>query len=42
MGHSHAIYNPSDHPVEFMNINLTAVKEKYDAFDLGCATARHR
>lgn len=19
MGHSHAIYNPSDHPVEFMN-----------------------
>jgi mannose-6-phosphate isomerase-like protein (cupin superfamily) len=37
MGHSHAIYNPSDHPVEFMNINVTAVKGKYDAFDLGDA-----
>jgi mannose-6-phosphate isomerase-like protein (cupin superfamily) len=34
MGHSHAIYNPSDHPVEFMNINVTAVKGKYDAFNL--------
>jgi mannose-6-phosphate isomerase-like protein (cupin superfamily) len=37
MGHSHAIYNPSDHPVEFMNINVTAVKGKYDNFDLGDA-----
>ena len=37
MGHSHAIYNPTDHPVEFMNINVTAVKEKYDAFNLGDA-----
>jgi mannose-6-phosphate isomerase-like protein (cupin superfamily) len=35
MGHSHAIYNPSDKPVEFMNINVTAVKGKYDAFNLG-------
>ena len=34
MGHSHAIYNPSDHPVEFMNINISAVKGKYDAFNL--------
>jgi mannose-6-phosphate isomerase-like protein (cupin superfamily) len=34
MGHSHAIYNPSDHPVEFMNINVTAIKGKYDAFNL--------
>jgi mannose-6-phosphate isomerase-like protein (cupin superfamily) len=34
MGHSHAIYNPSDRPVEFMNINVTAVKGKYDAFNL--------
>jgi mannose-6-phosphate isomerase-like protein (cupin superfamily) len=34
MGHSHAIYNPSDKPVEFMNINVTAVKNKYDAFNL--------
>jgi len=37
MGHSHAIYNPSDHPFEFMNINVTAEKGKYDAFDLGDA-----
>jgi mannose-6-phosphate isomerase-like protein (cupin superfamily) len=36
MGHSHAIYNPSsDRAVEFMNINVTAVKNRYDAFDLG-------
>jgi mannose-6-phosphate isomerase-like protein (cupin superfamily) len=34
MGHSHAIYNPSDHPVEFMNINVTSVKGHYDAFNL--------
>jgi mannose-6-phosphate isomerase-like protein (cupin superfamily) len=34
MGHSHAIYNPSDRPVEFMNINVSAVKKEYDAFDL--------
>src|SRR5579863_2265975 len=34
MGSSHAIYNPSDHPVEFMNINVTEVKGKYDAFNL--------
>jgi hypothetical protein len=33
-GHSHAIYNPSDHPVEFMNINVAEVKNKYDAFNL--------
>jgi mannose-6-phosphate isomerase-like protein (cupin superfamily) len=37
MGHSHAIFNPSDHPVEFMNINVTAVKGKYDNFDLSDA-----
>jgi mannose-6-phosphate isomerase-like protein (cupin superfamily) len=37
LGHSHAIYNPSDHPVEFMNINVTAVKGVYDAFNLGDA-----
>src|ERR1700683_2498225 len=34
MGHPHGIYNPSNHPVEFMNINVTAVKGKYDAFNL--------
>lgn len=35
MGHSHAIYNPGPEPVEFMNINVAAVKGRYDAFDLG-------
>ena len=34
MGHSHAIYNASDKPVEWMNINVTALKGSYDAFDL--------
>ena len=34
MGHSHAIYNPSNKPVEFMNINVAAVKGHYDAFNL--------
>jgi len=34
MGHSHAIYNATDKPVEWMNINVTAFKGIYDAFDL--------
>jgi mannose-6-phosphate isomerase-like protein (cupin superfamily) len=34
MGQSHAIYNPGNTPVEFMNINVSAVKGRYDAFDL--------
>lgn len=34
MGHSHAIYNASNRPVQWMNINVSAVKGKYDAFDL--------
>src|SRR4029434_7328407 len=34
MGHSHAIYNPTDKPVEWMNINVTAFRGVYDAFDL--------
>jgi mannose-6-phosphate isomerase-like protein (cupin superfamily) len=34
MGHSHGIYNPSDKPVEFMNINVAAIKGHYDAFNL--------
>jgi mannose-6-phosphate isomerase-like protein (cupin superfamily) len=34
MGHSHAIYNASDKPVEWMNINVSAVKGAYDNFDL--------
>ena len=35
MGHSHAIYNASDKPVEWMNINVSAAKGAYDNFDLG-------
>ena len=35
MGHSHAIYNPTDRPVQWMNINVSAMKATYDAFDLG-------
>ena len=31
----HAIYNPSDKPVEWMNINVSALKGTYDAFNLG-------
>jgi mannose-6-phosphate isomerase-like protein (cupin superfamily) len=34
MGHSHAIYNATDKPVQWMNINVSAVKDRYDAFDL--------
>lgn len=35
MGHSHAIYNPSSKPLEWMNIAVGSVKGKYDNFDLG-------
>jgi mannose-6-phosphate isomerase-like protein (cupin superfamily) len=34
MGHSHAIYNHTDKPVQWMNINVSAMKGTYDAFDL--------
>jgi len=34
MGHSHAIYNPTDKPVQWMNINVSALKGEYDNFDL--------
>jgi mannose-6-phosphate isomerase-like protein (cupin superfamily) len=34
MGHSHAIYNPTDKPIQWMNINVSAIKGEYDAFDL--------
>ena len=34
MGHSHAIYNATDRPVQWMNINVSAVKDSYDAFNL--------
>ena len=43
MGHSHAIYNPGKTPVEFMNINVSAVKGKYDAsISTTRASARRR
>ena len=29
------IYNPTDKPVQWMNINVSAMKEQYDAFNLG-------
>lgn len=35
MGSSHAIYNPTDKPVQWMNIAVGSIKGKYDAFDLG-------
>jgi mannose-6-phosphate isomerase-like protein (cupin superfamily) len=35
MGRSHAIYNPTDRPTEWMNIAVGSVKAKYDASDLG-------
>jgi mannose-6-phosphate isomerase-like protein (cupin superfamily) len=35
MGRSHAIYNPTDRPTEWMNIAVGTVKGTYDAFDLG-------
>ena len=34
MGHSHAIYNPTDKPVQWMNINVSSIKGFYDAFNL--------
>ena len=34
MGHSHAIYNATDKPVQWMNINVSAMKATYDAFNL--------
>jgi hypothetical protein len=34
MGHWHAIYNHTDKPVQWMNINVSLFKGQYDAFDL--------
>lgn len=33
LSHSHAIYNPTNQPVQWMNISITERKGKYDAFD---------
>jgi mannose-6-phosphate isomerase-like protein (cupin superfamily) len=35
MGRSHAIYNPTARPTEWMNIAVGTIKGKYDATDLG-------
>ncbi len=34
-GHSHAVYNATDKPVEWMNIHVSLKKGTYDTFDLG-------
>jgi mannose-6-phosphate isomerase-like protein (cupin superfamily) len=34
LGQSHAILNPTDRPVEFMNVNVATVDGQYDARDL--------
>lgn len=34
MGHAHAIYNPTDKPLQWLNINVGMTKS-YDNFDLG-------
>jgi mannose-6-phosphate isomerase-like protein (cupin superfamily) len=39
MGHSHAIYNATDKPVQWMNINVSEMKGTYDAFNLNDARA---
>jgi mannose-6-phosphate isomerase-like protein (cupin superfamily) len=35
LGHSHAIYNRSDRPTEWMNICVSVKRGTYDTFDLG-------
>jgi mannose-6-phosphate isomerase-like protein (cupin superfamily) len=35
MGHSHAIYNATDKVIQFMNMNVSAMKGSGDNFDLG-------
>jgi len=35
MGHAHAIYNATDQPVQWLNINVTWFRGIYDNFDLG-------
>jgi mannose-6-phosphate isomerase-like protein (cupin superfamily) len=34
MGHAHAIYNPTDQPIEWLNVNV-GMSKVYDAFNLG-------
>ena len=35
MGHAHAIYNATDQPVQWLNINVASFHGIYDNFDLG-------
>ena len=35
MGHAHAIYNATDKPVQWLNINVASFRGMYDNFDLG-------
>ena len=35
LGHSHAIYNATDKPVQWINFNVSTMKGIYDAFNLG-------
>jgi len=35
LGHAHAIYNATDTPVQWLNINVAAFRGIYDNFDLG-------
>jgi mannose-6-phosphate isomerase-like protein (cupin superfamily) len=37
MGHAHAIYNATDKPVQWLNINVASFRGIYDNFDLGDA-----
>ncbi len=33
LGHSHALYNPTDRPVNFLNVNVTLLRGENDAFN---------
>jgi mannose-6-phosphate isomerase-like protein (cupin superfamily) len=35
LGHSHALYNPGEKPVQFLNINVSMLKGENDAFNTG-------
>jgi mannose-6-phosphate isomerase-like protein (cupin superfamily) len=35
VGHSHALYNPTDRPVQFLNVNVTLLRGENDAFNTG-------
>lgn len=35
LGHSHALYNPTDQPINFLNFNVGMVKGENDAFNTG-------